>query len=140
MYLLDTDVLTFWLRQQETVSQRMQAVPASTPVVTSIVSRIEILRGRFESIMKVASKEEWLRAQFWLNDTEQKLVKIDVVQVNSQAADRFEILLTAKKLRKMTRGDMLIASIALANQATLVTRNTKDFKLVPGLKIENWVD
>jgi phosphopantetheine adenylyltransferase len=32
------------------------------------------------------------------------------------------------------------ASITLANRATLVTRNLRHFKQIPGLKLENWVD
>ena len=58
--------------------------------------------------------------------------------VASQA--QFEFLLQHKKLKKIGRGDLLIASIALAHRATLVTRNLKDFQLVPGLKVENWAD
>jgi tRNA(fMet)-specific endonuclease VapC len=38
------------------------------------------------------------------------------------------------------RGDLLIASIALAFQAILVTRNTKDFQRIGGLRVENWAD
>lgn len=34
--------------------------------------------------------------------------------------------------------DMLIASIALATDSTLVTRNEKEFRLVPGLRVEVW--
>jgi tRNA(fMet)-specific endonuclease VapC len=34
--------------------------------------------------------------------------------------------------------DVKIAAIALANQGTIVTRNQRDFMLVPGLKLENW--
>jgi len=33
---------------------------------------------------------------------------------------------------------LLIAAIALANQATLVTHNTREFSRVAGLKIEDW--
>jgi tRNA(fMet)-specific endonuclease VapC len=43
-------------------------------------------------------------------------------------------------LRKIGRADLLIASVTLANRATLVTRNTRHFKQVPGLRVENWVD
>jgi tRNA(fMet)-specific endonuclease VapC len=45
-----------------------------------------------------------------------------------------------KKLKKTGRGDLLIACITLAHGATLVTRNTKDFAHVPGLRLENWAD
>ena len=34
----------------------------------------------------------------------------------------------------------LIAAIVLANKATLGTRNLKDYRKVPGLQVENWVD
>lgn len=34
--------------------------------------------------------------------------------------------------------DTLIAAHALSQQATLVTNNTREFALVPGLRLENW--
>jgi tRNA(fMet)-specific endonuclease VapC len=34
--------------------------------------------------------------------------------------------------------DLLIASIAIANQVTLVTNNVKEFNRVPGLVLETW--
>lgn len=36
--------------------------------------------------------------------------------------------------------DLKIACIALAHDATLLTRNTTDFAQVPGLKFENWLE
>ena len=36
--------------------------------------------------------------------------------------------------------DLLIAGTVLAHNLTLVTRNTRKFERVPGLKIENWHD
>jgi tRNA(fMet)-specific endonuclease VapC len=35
--------------------------------------------------------------------------------------------------------DLWIAAHALSKQMTLVTNNTREFKRVPGLKLENWV-
>ena len=39
-----------------------------------------------------------------------------------------------------TPNDLLIAGISLANNLTLVTRNTREFERVRGRKIENWYD
>ncbi|MGL5074460.1 MAG: type II toxin-antitoxin system VapC family toxin, partial [Waterburya sp.] len=44
--------------------------------------------------------------------------------------------LAKKRLEK----DLRIASIALIQNATVVTRNYKDFSQVRNLQIENWVD
>lgn len=35
--------------------------------------------------------------------------------------------------------DMLISAVALANDLTLITNNTKEFQRVKNLKMENWV-
>lgn len=40
----------------------------------------------------------------------------------------------------MSRGDRLIASIALAGGHRLVTRNVAHFLPVEGLVVENWID
>ena len=36
--------------------------------------------------------------------------------------------------------DLMIAATALANRATLVTNNVKDFGRVPGLALESWAE
>lgn len=36
--------------------------------------------------------------------------------------------------------DLKIACICLAHDATLLTRNVRDFAQVPGLRFENWLD
>ena len=38
----------------------------------------------------------------------------------------------------ISANDMLIAAIALAHDCILVTRNTREFHRIPGLRIEDW--
>ncbi len=45
-----------------------------------------------------------------------------------------------KKGKTLAFADSQIASIAMANNAVLVTRNVSDFEGVDGLKIENWFE
>ena len=35
--------------------------------------------------------------------------------------------------------DIKIASIAIANDALVLSANLRDFELVPGLRVENWL-
>lgn len=35
--------------------------------------------------------------------------------------------------------DLMIGCVALAHDLTLVTHNTKDFVLVPGLRLDDWI-
>jgi tRNA(fMet)-specific endonuclease VapC len=138
MIVLDTDTLSLVLRVHPRVSQRMRTAPES-PVI-AIVSRIEVLQGRFDSVLKAADADALLRAQSRLAAAEKDLERYTVVPFNSAAGSEFERLRQNKKVKKIGRKDLLIACIALANHATLVTRNVKDFQLVPGLRLENWAD
>ncbi|MCI0703198.1 MAG: type II toxin-antitoxin system VapC family toxin [Planctomycetia bacterium] len=140
MFLLDTNALSDLLKDHAKILARLRAVPQDRPVVTSIISRIEILEGRFASIKKAANREELLIAMERLTRDEERLDTLDILQVSEAVADQFEVLRTNKKLKKIGRSDLLIACIALAHGATLVTRNTKDFTGIPGLTLENWAD
>ena len=139
MIVLDTDTLTFFLRNHSRVVQRMRT--ATDEVAITIVSRIETLRGRFDSLMKAAEGAALQRGQQRLDEAERHLAKIPkILSINADAAAEFDRLREIKKLKKIGRGDLLIAAITLAHRATLVTRNVKDFRQVPGLRVENWID
>jgi tRNA(fMet)-specific endonuclease VapC len=78
------------------------------------------------------------RAQQRLIRSEELLSQLVVFPVDSAAAREFDRLRQVKALRKIGRADLLIASIALARQATLVTRNLRHFRQIPGLRVEDW--
>jgi tRNA(fMet)-specific endonuclease VapC len=81
-----------------------------------------------------------LHAQQLLIRSEEFIEAMIVVALDQSAATLFDRLAKAPALNKVGRADLLIASIALANRATLVTRNRRHFEKVPGLMVVNWVD
>jgi tRNA(fMet)-specific endonuclease VapC len=92
-------------------------------------------------LLKAAHGAELLRAQQWLDLAANNLAGIpNVLTIDDRVASEFDRLRPNKKLKKIGRADLFIAAITLANGATLVTRNLRDFQLVAGLRIENWAD
>ena len=61
----------------------------------------------------------------------------DIILLDERAADQFASL-RQQRIRIGTM-DLKIASIALVNDALLVTANLHDFSQVPGLRCENWL-
>jgi tRNA(fMet)-specific endonuclease VapC len=138
MILLDTDSFTLHQYGQQRFMERYQAA-SEQPGIT-IVTRIEALRGRYDAVVKAENGARLLVAQQGLLRTVGHLALFPVVPFDAAAAAEFDQLRENKKLKKIGRADMLIAAVALAKRATLVSRNLKDFRLVPGLQIENWAD
>ena len=139
MFLLDTDIATLVFHKHERVLARLAAADADEVALT-VATRLEMLRGRIEAVIKAADAGELLRAVAGLARAEEFLSRFRIVPIDETAADRFDQLRAIKKLNKMDRGDRLQAAITLAGGATLVTRNTKDYANVPNLKLENWAD
>jgi tRNA(fMet)-specific endonuclease VapC len=86
-------------------------------VATTIITKIELLRGRFDYVLKAATGSELLRAQQKLARTEE-LAQIPVVHLDQEATTRFDELRATKGLGNMGRADLLIACIALTHRAT----------------------
>jgi tRNA(fMet)-specific endonuclease VapC len=139
MFLLDTDTWTHLQRGAPRVVQAIRSVPDRNIGVT-IVTFIEVLRGRFDAVLKAASASELMRAQVNLTGDLDALNGTEVVVIDERVSVVFDSLRVTKGLRRIGRGDLLIASIALAHRAVLVTRNLRHFRQVPNLKLANWVD
>lgn len=138
MRLLDTDTLGHLFQGHPQVIKRLAQIVDD--VCTSVVSRYEILRARAAYLLKAADAEHLLRAQLWLRQSESLLAQFNTIEIDHRAAAEFDGLRALRRLRKIGRADLLIASIARAHAAVLVTRNTRDFALVPNLQTENWLD
>jgi tRNA(fMet)-specific endonuclease VapC len=139
MHILDTDTLSHLHAGNENVIRAIQQLNGSE-VVTTIVTKIEMLRGRIDYILKAQANEDILTAQRLFYRTEELLEQIEIISITPTAADRLAQLTSSSKLRKIGRADLIIASITLSRRATLVTRNLRHFRQIPGLTVTNWVD
>lgn len=138
MILLDTDTFSLLARGDASIAARAEA--AADTIALTVLTRIEVLRARFDFVLKAADGAQLLRAQSWLARTEHDLASLSMVWIDDAAAAEFDRLRREKALKKIGRTDLLIASIALAQGATLVTRNVRHFGQVPRLHVENWTD
>lgn len=136
MHLLDTDTLTHLYAGRLNVVERLRNVDDSEVGIT-IITKVEVLRGRIDYLLKSETSVDLLKAQELLFRTEELLSRLLIVPVSQVASEEFNRLRAISKLRKIGRADLLIASIALANRATLVTRNVRHFKQIPGMRLVN---
>ena len=109
-------------------------------LATTIITKAEILSGRISFLLKAADGEQLQRAQDRFDSSEALLADLEIVSIDARCAFVFDELCERKKLKKIGRADLLIAAIVLANDATLITRNLRHFRQIPGLAVENWAD
>jgi predicted nucleic acid-binding protein len=63
MIVLDSDIVTLIsYGQTDKLQQRLAAVPESEELAITLITRMEILRGRFDGILKAANEDELLKA------------------------------------------------------------------------------
>ena len=103
-----------------------------------IVAVEETMRRWLAAIAKERVTQRQVSAYRELGSLFQFFASFPIAPFDAMAAARFDSL-RAAKIRIATR-DLKIASIALANNALLLTANRQDFEKVPGLRFENWLD
>lgn len=140
MILLDTDHLSVFTdardRRNQSLAQRME--DASESIACTIVSIEEILRGWLAVIHRLQDVHSQIPAYVRLNRFIEFMGDWEITPFDESAADQF-VALRRRRIRIGTM-DLKIASIALVNDAVLLTANTRDFLLVPGLRFENWLE
>src|ERR1700722_9225937 len=125
MIILDSDIFTLYAYGHANVKQHFDAVPEDEELAITIITRMEILKGRTDSVLKAADETQLRVAADRHRQTEEMLGAFLVAQIEHEAIRHFGSLRKLKKLNKMKRPDMMIACISLAQKALLVTRNTK---------------
>lgn len=139
MHILDTDHLSLIGRATSPEALRLRFRLAGLKVeerVTTIVTCEEQMRGWMSHLAKSRSLALQVVAYRRLKEFLDRYLKITVLEFDEAAAIEFERL---QRLRlRIGTMDLKIASIASAHNATVLTRNLKDFSRVPDLHVEDW--
>jgi tRNA(fMet)-specific endonuclease VapC len=138
MYLLDTDHLSIFDRGGRTAQPllaNLTRIPQDQITVT-IVTYEEQMRGWLSYIAKASTIEAQIIAYQKLEKQLTNYRNIDVISFDNRAGKIFQDL--RKAYPRLGTMDLKIAAIAIVHQATLLTRNTKDFGQIKNLVIEDW--
>jgi tRNA(fMet)-specific endonuclease VapC len=137
--VLDSDHISLILRGHPQVIDRRQALDSAQWAVT-IVSLQEIFNGWIVCLNDPPYQDRQVELYTRLWQSNQFFQQAQVLNFDLAAQKRYDSLrstcpnLTKRHLEK----DVKIAAIAQVNQAIVVTRNHRDFALVPDLQLDNW--
>jgi tRNA(fMet)-specific endonuclease VapC len=126
--LLDTDVVIDAIRGRPPGARRRLQAMSPDDVAVCAITVAELWYGAEGS-----QAPESTRALF-----EQFLQPFEVLPFDRPAAEHHGRLRHRLRQKPIGDRDLLIATIALANRLTIATRNVREFRRVPGLKIEDW--
>jgi tRNA(fMet)-specific endonuclease VapC len=139
VYVLDTDHISeFYVWETEAgVRLKARIQESSEPCVTSIITVEETMRGWMAQIRRVRVPTRLVEPYRHLGELFAVFADWTILPWDERAVEEFEEL---RNLRiRVASMDLMIAAITLAHDATLLTRNTRDFEKVPDLRFEDWL-
>jgi len=135
LHIFDTDHICLLQRRDANVIARLERISLDERAVT-ILTVIEQIQGRLAVIHHATSEADVARGCERLQETMGFYASLYVLPYDVEAQLQFAHL-RREQVRIGTQ-DLRIAAIALSKNATLVTRNTRDFAKVPGLHMVDW--
>jgi tRNA(fMet)-specific endonuclease VapC len=139
MILLDTDHLTVIQRRSQPdysiLAARLQRIPVRD-ICTTIINVEEQMRGWLAVIGRSRQGAREVAAYRHFHGLLAFFAAIPIIEFDEPAADRFRHF-RRSRIRLGTM-DLKIAAIAMSRGATLLSRNLRDFRLVPGLLVQDW--
>ncbi len=139
MLVLDTDHFSDWERDSAAGKRFRNRLESARPeIALSIVTVEEQVRGWLAEISRHRDPHRQISPYTKLQR------QIDLFAhwiILPWDADSAELFLTLRRQGlRIGSLDLKIACIAIAHEATVLTRNATDFAQVPSLRIENWLD
>ena len=126
---LDTCIVIACLNGNRTIAEKLKSHLPDIAISSVVLG--ELLYGARAS----ARSSENLR------NLRKFLRLVDILDYDQKSADAYSRIRLSlrRKGRPSGEADMMIAAIALADSAILVTDNTKHFRHVENLRLENWL-
>jgi predicted nucleic acid-binding protein len=130
MKCLDTDLLVAILRGKEEAWKKVEEIDEESKGATTTINAFELFFGANKSQIKNENA----------NKTSKLLERLTVFPLDfSSSRKAAEISATlVTKGETIDFRDAMIASIAIENNLTIVTRNNTHFKRIKDLKLELW--
>ncbi len=127
--LVDTDILSLFLRGQQAVVEHFRAYLAERDQINFIITYYEIVSGlrHRDAHRQLEGFKEFRHHNRLLPLT---------TNACDIAAELYALL--RKAGTPLDDIDLLIAGIAMENDMIIATRNTQHFSRIDGLEIENW--
>ena len=129
MFLLDTDTIIYSLKGSEKIAANLKR-HMNDPLSICVITLMELYYGAYKS-QKVESNLAKIRALE--NAFDIIPIGTESIQVSGLIKSKLE-----KRGKPLDDFDIILASVALTHNLTLVTNNTRHFQRIEGLSLANW--
>jgi tRNA(fMet)-specific endonuclease VapC len=130
-YLLDTDVISFYLRGQVSVVQRvMQYLQHHSQLELSVMSYYELRRG----LVQIGATQRLQTLETFVAQCQVWEISTEVAREASTIAGRL-----AAAGNRLDDADVLIGATARTLGIGVATGNVRHFSRIPKLEVANWI-
>lgn len=132
MYFLDTNTCIYFLNGiYRSIRDRILRLPPAELAIPSVV-KAELLLGAYNSLKPAENTDK----------VERFLEPFEIVPFTDAVTYTYAALRSKAEREGIVIGpnDLFIASIVVFHKGILVTNNVKEFRRIPELNVENWVE
>jgi tRNA(fMet)-specific endonuclease VapC len=134
LYILDIDHLSLYGRNHPALIERLQV--DSVNLTTIAINVEDRFRGRLAKVAEAKAGTSSTNAYRWLSETVKLLTDFEVLQFTAEAQLIYQDF-KSQRIRVGTQ-DLRIASIVIAHNGILLSRNLRDFEKIPNLMVRDW--
>jgi tRNA(fMet)-specific endonuclease VapC len=129
LFALDTNSVSYFLKGRGRVAQRLLAEPPANVGLPSVVLyELEYGAARSQAPAELAARLDLLLRLL-------RVLPFGEAEARAAARIRARLESAGTPIGPM---EVLVAATALEHQAVLVTHNTREFRRVPRLRVEDW--